>query len=153
MSNVSALREKVKDLERQLKEARIAEEKARAEATQHYGVWEKLLNEARSCHNTALRAYARLLEVEEKVEAGKKAGKTYQIYKKPGDDVVDRGTAIMRSVFGPPMTTTVLEHEARLAYDKADEHYKTACEKANTYRKKYAVVDSKDLTPVKFYEF
>jgi hypothetical protein len=152
-NKVKALDKKVEDLERQLDEARTAAEKARKEGAYHYGVWERLVGEARCLHKTTLRAYARKLEVEEKVKVGKEAGKTYQIYKKPGDDVVDRGSAVMRAVFGPPMTTTVLEHEAWVAYEEANKHYKTACEKANAYRRKYAVWDSKDVKPVEFSGF
>ncbi len=152
-NKVRNLNQKVKDLERQLEEARAAEESARETARTHYGVWRGLVNEARALHNTTLRAYARMLEVEEQVEAGKKAGKTYQIYKKPGDDAIDRGSAVIAAVFGPPMTTTVLEHEAWVAYDKADTRYKAACERANAYRRKYAVWDSKDIKPIEFYGF
>jgi hypothetical protein len=143
------LDEKVKNLERQLKEARAAADKVRDEATAHYGVWSRLCDEARDCHNNALCAYARKIEVTKMVKAGKKAGKTYQIYKKPGDDD-DRGSDIITRAFGPAMMTTIVEHEAWKAYKEADETYKNTCAKANAYRKKYGVWDSKDIKPVEF---
>ena len=122
---VDTQRARVMQLEKELEKEREVYDKLLEAAVAYRAVWTGLKREARDCHNRALRAYARHLELEEenkdKVE-------------------VDHATcAIVRSSW--------------LAFTQANKSYRTACEKANTYRRKYDVRDSNELTPVSFSGF